>query len=243
MTEAISLPNIQLKLAITTEALRKAEERATAGQLALEAIHEIQNSLQVVQNTSYLALAQAKYPTRVRKYLKMANEHLGILARITTQTLGFAKCSQSARHIDFADLAEAALRLHQRKIEAKQVHLVKDLPRDLVAEVHTGEILQVISNLIVNAVDALPIGGILRLRVRKVQDKVRFSVADNGHGIPAEYSRDIFQPFFTTKQENGTGLGLAISKKIIERHNGVMRMRSSVRPGKSGTIFHISLPA
>ena len=120
---------------------------------------------------------------------------------------------------------------------------MKDLPRDLVAEVRTGEILQVISNLILNAVDASPNGGILRLRVRKVQGKVRFSIADNGHGIPTEYSRDIFQPFFTTKQENGTGLGLAISKRIIERHNGVIRMRSSVRPGKSGTIFHISLPA
>jgi signal transduction histidine kinase len=101
----------------------------------------------------------------------------------------------------------------------------------------------IISNLIVNAVDALPSGGILSLRVRKVQGKVRFSIADNGHGIPAEYSQEIFQPFFTTKKENGTGLGLAISKKIIERHNGVIRMRSSVRPGKSGTIFHISLPA
>ena len=243
MSEAIGSADIQLKLAVATEALRKAEERATAGQLALEAIHEVQNSLQVLQNTTYLALAEAKYPTRVRTYLKMANEHVATLAQITTQTLGFAKSSQSARHIDVADLAEAALRIHQRQIEAKQVHLVKDLPRDLVAEVHTGEILQVISNLIVNAVDALPNGGILRLRVRKVQGKVRLSIADNGHGIPTEHSRDIFQPFFTTKQENGTGLGLAISKKIIERHNGVIRMRSSVRPGKSGTIFHISLPA
>ena len=242
MTEAIDFPNIQSKLTITSEALRKAEERATAGQLALEAIHEIQNSLQVVQNTTYLALAEAKYPTRVRKYLKMANEHVGILTRITTQTLRFAKSSQSAR-ANLTELAEAALRIHRRKIEAKEVHLVKDLPRDLVAEVRMGEILQVISNLIVNAVDALPNGGILSLRVRKVQGKVRISVADNGHGIPAEYSRKIFQPFFTTKQENGTGLGLAISKKIIERHNGVIRMRSSARPGKSGTIFHVCLPA
>jgi signal transduction histidine kinase len=243
MTEVIGSADIQSKLAIVTEALRKAEERATAGQLALEVIHEVQNSLQVLQYSIYLSLAEAKYPTRVRKYLKLADGQLVTLGQITAQTLGFARSSQSVRAIDLAELAEAALRIHQRKIEAKQVHLVKDLPRDLVAEVRTGEILQVISNLIVNAVDALPNGGILSLRVRKVQGKIRFSIADNGHGIPAEYSREIFQPFFTTKQENGTGLGLAISKKIIERHNGVIRMRSSVRPGKSGTIFHISLPA
>ena len=109
MTEAIGSANIQLKLAIATEALRKAEERATAGQLALEAIHEVQNSLQVLQNTTYLALAEAKYPTRVRKYMKMANEQVATLAQITTQTLGFAKLSQPARHIDFADLIKAAL--------------------------------------------------------------------------------------------------------------------------------------
>ena len=151
MTEAIGFADIQLKLAVVKEALRKAEERATAGQLALEVIHEVHNSIQILQNSTYLALAEAKYPTRVRKYLKMADEHVAMLAQITTQTLGFARSSQSARHIDFADLAEAALRVHQRKIESKQMHLVKDLPRNLVAEVHTGEILQVISNLIVNA--------------------------------------------------------------------------------------------
>jgi signal transduction histidine kinase len=243
MTETTETANLQSKLAIATEALGRAEERAAAGQLALEVIHEIQNPLQALQYITYLALAEAKYPTRVRKHLKMADEQLATLGQITTQTLGFARSSQSARPIDLAELAEAALRIHRRKIEDKQVHLVKDLPRDLIAEVHTGEILQVISNLIVNAVDALPNGGILSLRVRKVQGKIRFSIADNGHGIPAEYSREIFQPFFTTKRESGTGLGLAISKKIIERHNGVIRMRSSVRPGKSGTIFHICLPA
>jgi signal transduction histidine kinase len=243
MTEATDTADLQAKLAIATDALRKAEERAAAGQLALEVIHDIQNPLQALHYISYLALAEMKYPTRVRRYLKMADEQLVTLGQITTQTLGFARSSQSARPIDLADLTEAALRIHQRKIEAKRVHLVKDLPRDLVAKVHSGEILQVISNLIVNAVDALPDGGILYLRVRKVQGKVRFSIADNGPGVPAEYSHDIFQPFFTTKEEKGTGLGLAISKKIIERHNGVIRMRSSVRPGKSGTIFHICLPA
>lgn len=100
-----------------------------------------------------------------------------------------------------------------------------------------------ISNLVVNAIDALPNSGILYLRVRKAQGKVRFSIADNGPGIPAEISQEIFRPFFTTKLEGGTGLGLALSKKIIERYNGAIRMRSSVRPGKSGTVFHISLPA
>jgi signal transduction histidine kinase len=108
--------------------------------------------------------------------------------------------------------------------------------------IFTGEILQVISNLIVNAIDALPSDGTLYLRVRRVQDRVQLVIADNGHGIPSEHSEKIFQPFFTTKTEHGSGLGLALSQKIIERHHGRIRMRSSVREGKSGTLFRISLP-
>ena len=175
--------------------------------------------------------------------MRMAEEQVATLGQITTQTLGFIRSPHSPKPIALAMVAEAALRIHQRKIEAKKVHLVKDLPANLVAEVCTGEMLQVISNLIVNALDALPANGTLCLRLRKSQGEVRFVIADNGPGIPAEYADVIFEPFFTTKQEHGTGLGFGLSKKIIRRHHGVIRMRSSVRPGKSGTIFRISLPA
>jgi signal transduction histidine kinase len=103
--------------------------------------------------------------------------------------------------------------------------------------VDTGEILQVVSNLIVNSLDALPADGTLCLRLRKRADEVDLVIADNGHRIPIEHHDLVFQPFFTTKQERGTGLGLAPSKKIIEKHRGKIRMRSSVRPGRNGTTF------
>jgi signal transduction histidine kinase len=67
-------------------------------------------------------------------------------------------------------------------------------------------------------------------------------IADNGEGVPKENLGEIFQPFFTTKGEKGTGLGLSLSKAIVELHRGKMRIRSSVRPGKSGTAFKITLP-
>jgi signal transduction histidine kinase len=72
---------------------------------------------------------------------------------------------------------------------------------------------------------------------------VRIVVGDNGQGIPKPNIALIFQPFFTTKEERGTGLGLCVSKRIIDHHNGTIRVRSSVRPGRSGTAFQISLPA
>jgi len=240
-TDVIS--DLQAKLAIAAERLQKSEERATTGQLALEMMHEIRNPLEALGNLTYLALEEAEDPIKVRGYLGLAEEQMATLNQITSQILGFARSSRSPQAINLAGVAEAALRIHQRTIEAKRVHLVKELPEKLVAEVFTGEILQVVSNVIVNALDALPTGGTLRLRLRKRRGEVQFVIADNGHGIPREHAGNIFQPFFTTKGERGTGLGLALSKNIVERHRGKIRVRSSIQPGKSGTIFTISLPA
>ena len=164
-------------------------------------------------------------------------------SEIANSTLGFAQASNRPKPTNLVLLAEAALRIHQRTIKEKQVRLLKDLPEDVIARVYTGEMLQVISNLLTNALDALPKEGVLCLRLRKRHGEAHFVIADNGHGIPEKHVNEIFQPFFTTKEDRGTGLGLALSKKIVEHHRGTIRVRSSVRPGKSGTIFKISLPA
>jgi signal transduction histidine kinase len=105
-----------------------------------------------------------------------------------------------------------------------------------------GEMLQVVSNLIANALDALPAFGILHLRLRKRGGRIHFVMADNGHGIAIVNNDRIFRPFFTTKENRGTGLGLDLSEKIIQRHFGSIRMRSSVRPQKRGTTFRVCLP-
>jgi signal transduction histidine kinase len=232
---------LQAKLAIATERLQKSEERATAGQLALEVMHEIRGPLDALGHLAYLALEVAEDPERVRDYIRRAQEQIAALSQIASQTLGFARTFHTPHPGDLVNVAEAALRIHQRAIEAKRVHLVKELPDKLVVNTHTGELLQVVS--IVNALDALPPDGTLRLRLRKRAGEVQFVIADNGYGIPREQASNIFQPFFTTKEQCGTGLGLAVSRNIIERHKGRISMRSSVRPGKSGTIFKISIPA
>jgi signal transduction histidine kinase len=224
------------------ESLQKAEIRATAGQLGLEVMHEIRNPLEALGHLVYLAHEQAEEPGEVRKYMKLAEEQVATLAHISHQTLAFARSSAAIKPVNLVALAEAALRIHQRTIEAKKIRLVRELPVELVADIHTTEILQVVSNVIHNALDALPAEGILRLRLRKRPGELEFVIADNGHGIPKESLAEVFEPFFTTKEEGGTGLGLALSKNIVDLHRGKIRVRSSVRPGKSGTIFKISLP-
>jgi signal transduction histidine kinase len=141
--------------------------------------------------------------------------------------------------VDVRTIADAAIRVHNSKISVKRLRLLKDAPHEAIIKAHTGEMLQVLSNHLSNAIDALPMNGTIRIRIRRVNDSVQLTLADDGHGIPNDLICRIFEPFFTTKGEHGTGLGLAISKSIIERHSGCMRIRSSVRSGRSGTTFEL----
>lgn len=238
-----TLLDLQTRLATAAESLQKSEERATAGQLALELMHEIRNPLEALGHLTYLAYECSDHPQKVREYMRQAEEQVATLNHIASQTLGFARSSPKPRPVDLVGVTEAALRIHQRAIDAKGIRLVKEFPENLIAEVYTGQILQVLSNVVVNALDALPAGGKLCLRLRRRNGEVHLLIADNGHGIPKEDTSRIFQAFFSTKEGRGTGLGLALSKNIIERHQGSIRVRSSVRAGRAGTAFRIKLPA
>ena len=241
MEKSIVIADLQSKLAEVSESLRHAEERATPGLLALELMHEVRNPLEAVGNLVYLAIEEANDHDAVRAYLRRIEEQLAMLNQIASQTLSFARTTSSPQQVRLVTVAEAALRIHQRTVKAKQIHVVKEFPQEVIAQVYITEMLQVVSNLVVNSLDALPRDGTLRMRVSQRNHESHIVVADNGHGIPEEDMDQIFVPFFTTKKA-GNGLGLALSKKIIEHNQGRIAMRSSVRAGRSGTTFKISLP-
>jgi signal transduction histidine kinase len=221
----------------------RAEERATAALLALELMHEIRNPLDALDNLLYLSFQKAAEPEAVRNYVRLAREQTATLSQISANVLDFARCSLLPKSTCLVAVVEAALRIHHKTIEGKRINVVKNLPESLNAQVHSGEILQLVSNLIANALDALPLEGTLWLKLRKRRDQAHLVVADNGHGIPGEFVAQVLQPFFTTKADRGTGLGLSLSRKVVDHHHGEIRLRSSVRPGKSGTVFKITLPA
>jgi signal transduction histidine kinase len=105
-----------------------------------------------------------------------------------------------------------------------------------------GELLQVLSNLFLNALDALPEKDAkFRLRIRIVGQRVRMVIADNGQGIPTSVRARLFTPFATGKSK-GTGIGLWLSKQIMDRHSGTIRFRSSQRLGGTGTVFILTIP-
>jgi len=112
-----------------------------------------------------------------------------------------------------------------------------------------GEIRQLLANLLSNSIDAVDAGGQIRIRLSSArglkgerQSGIRLTIADSGCGIPASVRHKLFEPFFTTKKDVGTGLGLWICKSIVEKHGGKIRVRTSVKSGRSGTVFSVLLP-
>ena len=222
--------------------LRRNQELVVAGQFAAMVMHEINGPLEAVHNLNYLIQQEADNVSQVRVYSNMLEEQLATLTKLSRQTLSLYRSPETRESVAISTLAEAALRVHQRNISIKRIILRKQLKADVTAEVHAGDMLQVFSNLISNAVDALPENGTLCVRVGRCAEEARVTFADNGPGIPPPILPRIFEPFFTTKKERGTGLGLAISKSIIEKHHGRIRSRSTTRPSRNGTTFRISIP-
>ena len=235
--------DLREQLRIAQEALQRSERLALAGRFSGAIMHEINNPLEAITNLVYLAKLEAHDPERVKSLAKQAEEQLELVRAIARQTLEFYREQRTPHDVDLVELLEAALRIHTKSLLEKQVDIRRSLPEKLVIQGNSGELLEVLSNLIVNALEALSRRGTLYLRARMGQEEAHITVADNGCGIPEEIRGNLFTPFWTGKSESGTGLGLWLSKSLIEKHRGRIRWRSSVGPGRSGTTFRVSLAA
>ncbi len=228
------------------EALRKNEKLATAGRLAATIAHEINNPLEAIGNLLYLARRDKR---KADEYLKMAERELARVAGIAQQTLGFVRDAASVAPVDVGAIVDEVLTLHARALRTKEIEVRTRYDRTAQVAGFSGELRQVFSNMVGNAIEALPQRGSLRVRVQDWQEPtnaqrpgVRVTIADNGSGITAESMTHIFEPFFTTKKDTGTGLGLWLSYSIVQKHGGWIRVRSRANQGHSGTIFSIFLP-
>ncbi len=236
-------------LRASEEKLRMTEKLAATGRLAATISHEINNPLEAVTNYIYLARQERSVPPEVRNLLDGADRELRRVAHIARQTLGFYRDSTPPVTINVAELLSDILELYRGKITYKNLRVQRQFDSSCEVRALQGEIRQVFSNVLINAIDASPDNGALALRVArgrggKQGEKVgvRVTVADEGVGIPAAARGRIFEPFYSTKRDVGTGLGLWVSKSLVEKHGGSIRFRSSVALGRSGTVFSIFLP-
>ena len=230
----------------TEEALRRNERLATAGRLTAAIAHEIRNPLEALINLVYLARRDAAGRD---EYLRLAEQEIGRLDSIAQQALGFVRETAAPEQLNPAKLIDEVLQLYIRKLQQNNIKVEKHTEDGLGILGFPGELRQLFSNLILNAMESMKDGGRLRVRVVRAHEwageqrgGVRVTVADTGSGISDVALPHIFEPFFTTKKETGTGLGLWLAYGIVQKHSGWMRVASRTIPGSSGTVFMVFLP-
>lgn len=229
--------------------LIRSEKLASMGRLAATIAHEINNPLESITNLLYLIRTSEGLSEVAAEYVSTAEDELKRVSEIANQTLRFHKMSPGISVTNATELFSTVLAIHHADIHQAGIQVEKPFQATPKFECFEGEIRQVVNNLIGNAIDAMHgDGGKLVLRSRTTTDwktgqpGICIVVSDTGSGISAETQSRIFDPFYTTKGLEGTGLGLWVSKGIVERHDGNLRLRSSVKSTSHGTIFRLFLP-
>ncbi|MEN6452143.1 MAG: [Fe-Fe] hydrogenase large subunit C-terminal domain-containing protein [Thermoguttaceae bacterium] len=232
------------ELATTQEALLHSEKLAGMGQLAAGIAHEVNNPLGVVLMYAHLLLDDCPPQSKIHEDVAMIAEQADRCKKIVAGLLHFARQNKVCRSpIDIHEIIDRTLRAVSIP-DSVSLEIRQEVD-DSIAEVDRDQIVQVLTNLVGNAIAAMEKGGKLIIRTTGNEHRINIAVSDTGVGIPAENIKKIFDPFFTTKQMGkGTGLGLAVSYGIVKMHSGDIRVQSQADPtaGPTGTTFTVSLP-
>ena len=232
------------QLLSTRDALMQSEKLASMGQLAAGIAHEVNNPLGVVLMYAHLLKDGFEKDSPAWRDSVMIAEQADRCKRIVAGLLNFARQNKVLRQpVDIRQLIGQSIKLIPIPDSVKVgVHADLENP---VAEVDGDQIVQVISNLISNAVAAMPGGGEVKIGASGDENQIHITVEDTGVGISEENAKKVFEPFFTTKQiGKGTGLGLAVAYGIVKMHRGAITLKSNADPasGPTGTVFTVTLP-
>ncbi len=230
--------------------LFESEKLAAVGRLAAAVAHEINNPLEAIKNSLYLVASATPADAPHRKFIDIATKETQRVSGIIHQMLGFYRPGTTKAAVDLNMIIEDTLTLLENQFRRHHVVVRTDLDRNLpIIEGAADQLKQVFLNLFLNAEGAMKDGGELHVNTRlSTGEDIEFvlgkyalvQVRDTGSGITVEHLQHIFDPFFSTKQEQrGTGLGLWVSQGIVQQHRGQIKVRS--RPG-TGSTFTVALP-
>ena len=226
--------------------LIQSEKLAAAGRMAATVAHEINNPLEAMLNLIFLARGSCAQDSETHEYLEAAEKELERVSHIARQTLGFYRDTGTPTEVFVDELLKNVLAVYRSKLTSKNIAVNYRLEAHRPLTASRGELLQVFSNIIANAIDALEPGGSLEVETREVTDAgvegIQVVIRDNGRGIEAEHLTRIFEPFFTTKEQHGTGIGLWVAKQLVDKHGGHIAITSSTEAGNSGTEVCIFFP-
>ncbi len=237
-------PYVLQKLRTTQEGLIQAEKLTSLGQLAASVAHEINNPLAgVLVYTQLLTrrITGDRFAKDVAlEYLGKMESELTRSTRLVRNLLDFARQSPPRFwEVDVNEVINRSFDLAAHSAQLQHVQVVKELDAGLPKiTADFDQLQQVATNLIMNAIQAMPKGGTLTIRTGAMDGQIKIEVQDNGVGISAENMRKLFTPFFTTKREvKGVGLGLAVSYGIVQRHRGRIEVQSKEGAGSTFTVY------
>ena len=227
--------------------LLQSEKIAATGKMAATIAHEINNPLEALVNLLFLASDRATDPMQ-KEFLSAAEHEIERISHIARQTLGYYREHSAAVTTSLSTLVADTLRIYQPRCESSGIRVETHFESSRRITVRKGEMMQVISNLVVNAIQAMPQGGTLTIAIKDEPrrnghpEAIALFVEDTGVGIPPEVLPRVFDAFFTTHGTIGTGIGLFVAKQFIEGHGGRVKIDSSTAPEGHGTRVTVVLP-
>jgi PAS domain S-box-containing protein len=230
------------------EVMLRSEKLAAAGSLAATLAHEINNPLEAVLNLIYLARQRQTSDEQRTEMLQAAEAEITRAAELATRSLRFYRAKSQEKAESLQRVLDSVLYVYGPKLQQRGIKLDKRYLLDAAVSPSESDLRQILYNLVSNAVDAMPSGGTLSLKLSSVgswsgQRRHRITIGDTGMGIASDARGRMFKPFFTTKGETGTGLGLWVSREIAERYGGTIRYRTKTDQHRHGTVFSVVLPA
>lgn len=216
-----------------------AEKLAAVGKLAASVAHEINNPLQAIALHLQLLVDESLSSDGQRR-LNVVQQEFDRIADIVGRLLDFQRPQTGQQQpVQVADILDYVVRLAKRQVQRSDVQLVRHVPTDLpLILAFENQLKQVFLNLILNAAEAMPDGGVVTVTAWYDAEKLYLEFADTGPGLSAEVQAHLFEPFYTTKAD-GSGLGLAVSCEIVAYHGGELSVRSTLG---EGAVFRVSLP-
>ena len=221
----------------------QSEKLAATGRMAATIAHEINNPLDSVMNLVYLARTGLPANSKAIPYLLTAERELERVSHIARQTLGFYRDPGAPSTIHLEQLLEEVLHVYHSNLLAANIAVDCAFANQRPIQASRDELMQIFSNLVVNAIDAMPDGGVLTIKTREIKDQgLEVSVRDKGAGISPQNLERVFEPFFSTKGERGTGIGLWVARQLLEKRGGSINLTSKTDFPLNGTTVSVFLP-
>jgi PAS domain S-box-containing protein len=225
------------------QALMQAEKIAATGRMAATIAHEINNPLEAVMNLMYLLRPMIADPTGV-SYFESVETELRRVSHIARQTLGYYRETTSASSASIGEIVRHAITIYEPRCAANGIEIKKAINSSRKIVLRRGEMMQVVSNLIMNSIYAMQTGGVLSVSVEDTAgppEGIVLTIQDDGVGIAEDDLPRVFDAFFTTRSTVGTGIGLFVAKQFVEGHGGRIEIESRQGGENHGTTVRVFL--